>query len=78
MNYAKEANYYLGAKYLKAPVYSEAQLKAKIGVSLIELKHLWIFSSKNRFKEAVENLIHNDVKIDFKKANKTKGDLNGN
>ena len=73
MNLRKIANRYLGAVVIKQPIYSEAQLKELIGVNLRELRHLWIFSSRNRFNEAVENLIHNDVKIDFKSANQQKG-----
>ena len=74
MNYAKEVNYYLGVNFFKAPIYSNEELKKIIGVNLSELRHLWLFSSKNHFKEAVEKLIHNDVKIDFEKANKIKGE----
>jgi hypothetical protein len=72
MNYKNQINGYLGVRFLKAPIYSDTEIRAKLGVSLMELKHLWIFSSKNYFKEAVDNLIHNNVKIDFDKANKTK------
>jgi hypothetical protein len=72
MSLKNEINRYLGAKFLKAPIYSDTEIRAKLGVSLMELRHLWIFSSRNRFKEAVDNLIHNNVKIDFDKANKTK------
>jgi hypothetical protein len=74
MNYQKEVNHYLGVRFIKAPIYSEAEVKEKIGVSLIELRHLWIFSSKNYFKEAVKDLIKNGVKIDFNKANKQRGE----
>ena len=74
MRLHKEANYYLGANFLKAPIYFNEELKKIIGVDLAELRHLWIFSSKNHFKEAVEKLIHNGVKIDFEKANKVKGE----
>ncbi|GAB6045468.1 hypothetical protein JCM11957_10660 [Caminibacter profundus] len=69
MNYKQIANRYLDAEIIKKPIYSEEQLKNTIGVNLSELRHLWIFSSQNNFKKAVENLIHNDVKIDFKSAN---------
>jgi hypothetical protein len=72
MSYKTQINRYLGAKFLKAPIYSDTEIREKLGVGLLELKHLWIFSSRNRFKEAVDNLIHNNVKIDFDKANKTK------
>ena len=72
MNYAKEVNYYLGVNFFKAPIYSNEELKKIIGVNLSELRHLWLFSSKNHFKEAVEKLIHNGVKIDFEKANRVK------
>ena len=72
MNYKNEVNKYLQAKYIKSPIYSEKELKERIGVNLSELRHLWIFSAKNCFKEAVNELIHNDVKIDFEKANQIK------
>jgi hypothetical protein len=72
MNYKKQVNYYLGAEFIKKSIYSDNQIKALTGVSLSKLRHLWIFSSRNCFKEAVDNLIHNDVKIDFKEANKLK------
>ncbi len=72
MNYAKEVNYYLGVNFFKAPIYSNEELKKIIGVNLSELRHLWLFSSKNHFKEVVEKLIHNGVKIDFEKANRVK------
>jgi len=72
MNYKRRVNYYLGAKFIKKSIYSDNQIKVLIGVSLSKLKHLWIFSSRNRFKEAVDNLIHNGVKIDFKETNKPK------
>lgn len=75
MSYKTQINGYLGAKFLKAPIYSDTEIRAKLGVSLMELKHLWIFSSRNRFKEAVDNLIHNNVKIDFDEANKTKEEV---
>jgi hypothetical protein len=72
MNLQKQVNFYLGVKFIKAPVYSDNEVKELIGISVIELRHLWIFSGRNCFKEAVDNLIHNGVKIDFKKANKLK------
>ena len=72
MNYKNEANKYLQSKYIKSPIYSEKELKERIGVNLSELRHLWVFSAKNCFKEAVNELIHNDVKIDFEKANQIK------
>jgi hypothetical protein len=75
MSYKTQINGYLGAKFLKAPIYSDTEIRAKLGVGLLELKHLWIFSSRNRFKEAVDNLIHNNVKIDFDEANKTKKEV---
>ncbi|GAX87007.1 hypothetical protein LNAT_P0302 [Lebetimonas natsushimae] len=75
MSLKNEINRYLGAKFLQAPIYSDTEIRAKLGVSLLELKHLWIFSSRNYFKEAVDNLIHNNVKIDFEKANKTKEEV---
>jgi len=78
MKLNKIANFYLGAKYLTAPIHSEAELKHKTGVSLSELKHLWIFRSRNNFKSAVKELIHNNVKINFEKANKVKEGNNGN
>ena len=74
MNLKNEANRYLEAKYIKSHIYSDKALKELIGVNLSELRHLWLFSSKNNFKEAVEKLIHNGVKIDFEKANKVKGE----
>ena len=72
MNYTRTANFYLGERYIKSPVFSNQELKDLIGVDLAELRHLWVFSSRNHFKEAVESLIHNDVKIDFNEANKFK------
>ena len=72
MNLQRQANFYLGDKYIKSPIYSEKELKERIGVNLSELRHLWVFSAKNCFKEAVNELIHNDVKIDFKKTNQIK------
>jgi len=69
MNYKKQVNHYLGTEFIKKSIYSDNQIKALTGVNLSQLRHLWIFSSRNRFKEAVDNLIHNDVKIDFKKIN---------
>ena len=72
MNYTRTANFYLGERYIKSPVFSNQELKDLIGVNLAELRHLWVFSSRNHFKEAVKNLIHNDVKIDFKTANRIK------
>jgi hypothetical protein len=78
MNYKNQINGYLGAKFLKAPIYSDTEIRAKLGVSLLELKHLWIFSSRNRFKEAVDNLIHKGEKIDFNKANQKKLLRSGN
>jgi hypothetical protein len=79
MNLQKQVNFYLGVKYIKTPIYSDNEVKKLIGVSMSELRHLWIFSSRNYFKEAVDNLIHNNVKIDFKEANRVrKGGRNGN
>jgi len=72
MNYKNQVNRYLEAKFIKTPIYSNKELRELIGVNLSELRHLWLFSSKNHFKEAVEKLIHNDVKIDFEKANEVK------
>ena len=72
MNYKNQVNRYLEAKFIKTPIYSDKELRKLIGVNLSELRHLWLFSSKNHFKKAVEKLIHNGVKIDFKKANKTR------
>ncbi len=74
MNLKNEVNKYLEAKYIKSPIYSEKELRELIGVNLSQLRHLWLFSSKNHFKEAVEKLIHNGVKIDFEKANEIKGE----
>jgi len=72
MNYKKQVNHYLGTEFIKKSIYSDNQIKALTGVNLSQLRHLWIFSSRNRFKEAVDNLIHNGVKIDFKKINEYK------
>jgi hypothetical protein len=72
MNYKRQVNYYLRAEFITGAIYSDNQIKAITGVNLSQLRHLWIFSSRNRFKEAVDNLIHNDMKIDFKEANKLK------
>ena len=74
MNYKNQVNRYLEAKFIKTPIYSDKELRELIGVNLSELRHLWLFSSKNHFKEAVEKLIHNGVKIDFEKANEIKGE----
>jgi hypothetical protein len=76
MNYQREVNFYLGEKVIKEPIYSDTQVKNLLGVSLAELKHLWVFSSKNRFKEAVKEFIHSGVKIDFQKANKERDNAN--
>ena len=79
MNLQKQVNFYLGVKYIKTPIYSDSEVKKLIGVGISELRHLWVFSSRNRFKEAVDNLIHNGVKIDFNEANKLKKEgKNGN
>ena len=72
MNYKNQVNRYLEAKFIKAPIHSNKELRELIGVNLSQLRHLYIFSSKNSFKEAVNELINNNVKIDFKKANKTR------
>ena len=73
MNLKLIANRYLGKEVIKQPIHSEQQLKNIIGVNLSELRHLWIFSSRNKFKEAVEKFINKGVKIDFKLANQLKG-----
>jgi hypothetical protein len=74
MSYKNQINGYLGAKFLKAPIYSDTEIRAKLGVSLLELKHLWIFSSKNHFREAVDYLIKRNIKINFKLANSPKNE----
>jgi len=71
MNISKQVNHYLGVNYFNSPI-SEQTIKEELGISLTELKHLWIFSSKNYFKEAVKDFTEKDIKINFKTANKVK------